>query len=474
MKKHISKTFTIIIAVMLALFAFPVSAQQSDHAWILVDVVDYDNAEKWRVSNESPYYQSDYSCSQGTMSVKTNYIGETEDWKVPPRKQGEGVRVTASFSSPAQKLYPGEEVKITLSMSASDNTLSYFAFGGSANADFDNPETMTGFRGPSSIQFTNADSKSSFAVDAKNNYSTINETLTAIAPAGKADGEQLALRQNFYMGNSMSTYYIYEWRSADSETTKEEEPEQSTPPTEENSTNDNTVPFQGDPDMKKSGVEISDLYGEVLIELYDDNGNFVDAYSPELGEELAVNAVIITKGDSGVQLSLRDMTTFVIKSNSKVRVGDQTEDKNKLSILAGHVWGNVKQVIKDGSMDMEMSQAVAGIKGTTFILEDDGKTSTVKVFEGVVEVTPLNGGNPVLVEGGNMVSVTQAQFGNVQSFDMDKELATWNEDVQKITKEAVGEDGSTLSSGAIIAIVLAALLAIVGIGAYAMRRIRRK
>ncbi len=44
--------------------------------------------------------------------------------------------------------------------------------------------------------------------------------------------------------------------------------------------------FQGGQGLINSGVGISDLYGEVLIELYDDDGNFIDSYSPILGAEL--------------------------------------------------------------------------------------------------------------------------------------------------------------------------------------------
>lgn len=456
MKKYILWAVTVIMAATFTLYSFPASAEQSDYAWVLVDVIDYDSAEAWAVANESPVYQNDYSCSQGSMSVKRTYIGKTDDWYNPPKKYGEGVRVTANFSSPPEKLSPGEEVNISLNISASDNTLSFFTFGGFAGADFDKPEIEPGARHRDATLFADKDGETSFNVDATNNYGTINETLTATVPRGREEGEQIALRQKFYMGLSMGTYYIYEWQGTDYQPVKK--PQQNMP-----TMNNETVPFQGDPGMKRSGVGISDLHGEVLVVLYDDDGNYIDSYTPNVGEELAVNAVIETRDNSGVQLSLRDMTTFVIKSNSKVRVGDQTEDENKLSILAGHVWGNVKQMLKDGSMDLEMSQAAAGIKGTTFILEEDGKTSTVKVFEGAVEVTPLNEGKPVMVKGGNTVSATQTGLSDVQSFDMDSELAKWDENVREITIEAMEENKSGLSLGTVIIVLAAALLVIGGL-----------
>ncbi len=443
MKKYILWVLTVIMTATLTLYTSPALAEQSDYVWVLVDVVDYDNAEKWKVTNENPSYQSDYSCSKGSLSVKTTFTGKAEDWRNPPKKHGEGVKVTASFSKPPERIVPNEEVNISLTVSASDNTLSFFTFGGSANADFDKPDVVPGSRGRSAIQFTNSNGENRFEVGAKNNYGTINETLTATPPAGREEGEQIALRQQFYMGVSMGTYYIYEWRGTGGQPA--EKPQQNTSPKWLAQSNE-SVPFQGDPGMKRSGVHISDLYGEVLVELYDDDGFFVDSYTPGLGEELAVNAVIVTGPDSGVILSLRDMTTFVMKSNSEVKVGDQSETEGRIERLVGHVWCNVKQMLKDGSMDIEMSQGVCGIKGTTFILEDDGETSTVKVFEGEVEFTPLDGGNPVLVKGGNTVSVTQSETGNVQAFDMDTELANWSESVQEMTAEAMEESSQTMTT----------------------------
>lgn len=47
---------------------------------------------------------------------------------------------------------------------------------------------------------------------------------------------------------------------------------------------------------------------------------------------------------------------------------------------------------KDGKMEISTTQAVAGIKGTTLVLTDDGQHSTLKVIEGTVEFTSLTNG----------------------------------------------------------------------------------
>ncbi len=465
MKKYIMWIFTVIIITTLNLYTFPASAEQSDYFWVLVDVVDYDNADKWAIANEHEAYNTDFSCSGGIFSAKTTFIGKAEDWRNPPKKHGEGVKVTATFSKPPERIAPDKEVNISLTVSASDNTLSFFTFGGSANADFDKPDVVPGSRGRNAIRFINSNGDDRFEVGAKNNYGTINETLTATIPAGREEGEQIALRQQFYMGVSMGTYYIYEWRSGNYQPVKK-------PQNSINPDKNREIPFAGDPDMKRSGVGISDLYGEVLVELYDDDGFFVDAYTPVLGEELAVNAVIITGSDSGVILSLRDMTTFVMKSNSEVKVGDQSETEGRIERLVGHVWCNVKQMLKDGSMDIEMSQAVAGIKGTTFILEDDGETSTVKVFEGEVEFT-AHTGDPILVKGGNALSVSKAVPGTVQAFDMNVELAKWSESVQEMTAIAMEESKRGLSVGPVEGVVIAVLL-LCGTLVFVLLRNRKK
>ena len=54
MKKYILWVLTVIMTATLTLYTSPALAEQSDYVWVLVDVVDYDNAEKWKVTNENP------------------------------------------------------------------------------------------------------------------------------------------------------------------------------------------------------------------------------------------------------------------------------------------------------------------------------------------------------------------------------------------------------------------------------------
>lgn len=84
-----------------------------------------------------------------------------------------------------------------------------------------------------------------------------------------------------------------------------------------------------------------------------------------------------------------------------------------------------------------------------------------------------------------MVSVTQAETGNVQVFDMDTELANWSKNVQEMTAEAMEETTQTmttetnkeskdgLSMVAVAAVVITVLLAC-GILIFVLIRSRKK
>lgn len=76
-------------------------------------------------------------------------------------------------------------------------------------------------------------------------------------------------------------------------------------------------------------------------------------------------------------------------------------------------------------MEIEMGQAVAGIRGTTFVLEEDPKarTSTLKVIEGTVNFTSKADGKSVLVNAGEMSTATLKGAGPVGKFDVESERA---------------------------------------------------
>jgi hypothetical protein len=91
----------------------------------------------------------------------------------------------------------------------------------------------------------------------------------------------------------------------------------------------------------------------------------------------------------------------------------------------GNIWVNVKKMIKDGTMEVHMSQAVAGIKGTIFTCSETGNSSEVKVLEGTVAMKHKVTGKEQLVRAGHAVVATGQGLGETIPFDVPGEKSTW-------------------------------------------------
>jgi hypothetical protein len=83
-------------------------------------------------------------------------------------------------------------------------------------------------------------------------------------------------------------------------------------------------------------------------------------------------------------------------------------------------------MVKDGSMEIDMEQAVLGTKGTTFVCSSDGKTSTMQIIEGTVEVTAKADKKKILVTGGQQVTATSNGLGTPVTFDATAAQADWD------------------------------------------------
>ena len=183
------------------------------------------------------------------------------------------------------------------------------------------------------------------------------------------------------------------------------EPETETPP--------GTEEFKSDMNNRKLTARFSDLYGEVSVRPNDADD---DAYElAEYGMELYHNDRIMTKTRSGAIISFADLSTFVMKPDSVVVLDIDNPEDNKLQMIAGNILVNVKKLLNGENIDVEMAQAVLGIKGTTLVCEESDGKSTLKVLEGSVELTPENG-DPILVRGGEMVTATNGKVGKVTKF----------------------------------------------------------
>jgi hypothetical protein len=128
-----------------------------------------------------------------------------------------------------------------------------------------------------------------------------------------------------------------------------------------------------------SGVRFSGVSGQVDIRPHNDE----DAWKVAgLKSVIHLDDHIRTGEDSSAILSFSDMTTYVMGPNSEVVIDTPPERDSKWVLVFGKIWSNVKKMIKDGTMDVQVSQAVAGIKCTVFVCEAYGTESIIKVFKG--------------------------------------------------------------------------------------------
>lgn len=185
------------------------------------------------------------------------------------------------------------------------------------------------------------------------------------------------------------------------------------------------------------GIRFNDISGEVQVRPGDD----VLAWDmAQMDEPLYHGDVLRLQRGAEVHLALNDMSSFVLRGPAEIIVSLGPEKENKLLLLAGIVIRNVKKMVTDGTLEIEMSQGVAGIKGTTFVMEEDGTTSTLKVLEGTVFFKP-NFGEEIVLTDGQMVSVTNGVAGKVMKFSINDALSAWSEETQVIFRRILAEAG---------------------------------
>lgn len=476
MKKYIRTVLTVflILTCISNLKAFA----QDEYGWVLIQIVDNDCKEEIDQYNDKSYrtdgvYEYRGIYSSGNFAIEQKYVGKTDTYYDPDRIHGEKNLIKAVWSKPPQVIKAGETLTMTLSLSSSPDT-SYFDFGGYASAKI------------GSTYLKNPDGKYEFKSTKSNNYQTCSEELSVSPGTGSVGGKKLELSVKLNQGFTMSTVYIYEWKKLDEDAYKQletddkivyaipemrENTEEPTKTSEAKPRETWVVPKTEDGKYKDSGVRVSDIWGEVQIRRGDDRLGWDILYPDDV---IYVGDVIRTKREGGVVLSLADMTTFEMKPESELIMNTESEKENKLIFLAGKVWTNVKKMVKDGSLDVEMGQACMGIKGTTFVLEEDGVTSTLKVLEGTVSFKP-NNGEELIITDGQMVSAIDGVAGEIAYFSIDDELSEWREETQDtfraITKESelkseqeyenyddLSEEQENNTDIIIVTVVIAALL----------------
>jgi hypothetical protein len=196
-----------------------------------------------------------------------------------------------------------------------------------------------------------------------------------------------------------------------------------------------TFVFSLSPGFAENGssiVKFGDLHGEVNVRPNDEDD---DAYIfAELSTPLHHNDRIKTLTRSGAILSFSDMSTFVMKEDTTIVLDIANERESKIGLVAGNVWVNLKKMVADGSMQVEMSQAVAGIKGTNITCSSNpaGQEDRVKVLRGRARVRVRATNVEFDVEEGEEIVIKPNTEPETQKIDIEAEQKTWEEDLSRL------------------------------------------
>ena len=177
-----------------------------EYAWVLVDVLDFENADEWERADAHEAYACTYSYARGSYSASTTYEGYDT--------YGEGKKGTlgalAVYSGMPDIIYPDKPVTLKLSFTTTQNDVVKLYFTANTSAWFDLWDMASGVTG-GARDFVNADGKSSFNIKSLEGPSSYSETLTATLGQG-SEGERIALILKLSLGASMRTNYVYEWK----------------------------------------------------------------------------------------------------------------------------------------------------------------------------------------------------------------------------------------------------------------------
>lgn len=441
MKNTVKKLSASIAVVLCCIMLFSITSMAQDDRegyWECIEVrhQTYDYNEELTDKN---YWSNSKSGSAGTGTFSSTYVGPDEKDDYDPRpKNGESAMVQGSVSTPPKYIDGGKTVQLKVDLSISSTKQHFWDFDGDAFVRFDEVDVEMSHRTYGAIDFTAKDSdggdvKLSVWLYAPTNWRAteygnkpkVNVEVSAQAPYGSEEGDKISIYTSVGMGSMSSrTEYVYLWHNEGKAPTEEKDDSDKPKRSDEEkrildawSNNQEKKPDEKVVrDPEDTGIRFSDLWGMVAIRRgggYDDEWEYCD-----LDTVIHYGDEIWTEADSGAVLSLQDMSTFRICESTKMAMPPREEAVSSFKILAGNVWVNMKKMWEGGEFHVELQQAVAGIKGTTFAAEQMDGISRFYLFTSSAEVTSKITGEKVTLKPGEYAEVADDGIIAVKTFDI--------------------------------------------------------
>lgn len=134
---------------------------------------------------------------------------------------------------------------------------------------------------------------------------------------------------------------------------------------------------------------------------------------------------IFTGEESSVVITFADMSTYRIPPNSEIVIRN-FDSKSQVELLTGKIWENIKKIAANETIEVPTSQAVLGIKGTTFSIEERTRETIVKLLEGSILVTAKASGKSELISAGDAMTIDSRGTLSKTRFDIAQEQAYWD------------------------------------------------
>ncbi len=195
-----------------------------------------------------------------------------------------------------------------------------------------------------------------------------------------------------------------------------------------------------------SGAKFSSI--SKVVDIFPDS-NPDNLRSAKLYSILCVNDHVLTGEESLAWITFADNSTITMKEESEIVISSPPKEISRLEVLKGRLFMNIKKVLAGESIEVKGNWATCGIKGTTFILEENDTNTTIKLIEGVVDFTSNVTGEKKTIVGGETLSATSTGLSEEKAFNISDEKKNWVE-----VENFEGEQGSILVPIAILLIIV--------------------
>ena len=339
---------------------------------------------------------------------------------------GDRFQSTATWNSPAATYKGGQKVELTLLVKVDEyirNAEDTGYLHGGINAEgsfviaYFDVAGMEGGATGGRVKLADEAGKTDFIVLVDNGNQIVPQdggTVSAEFPIGYSDGELRAIYVDTKAGVAR---YTYSWTSGGEPDDQDSEP--GTAPSSTESTAADEV------DAEDSGCRFYSFRGEV--EYLPPGGGEDDWRFAQPGVTILAGTRIRTAEESTAILQFADLSTLVLKPETEVLIKAMPKRTSNFDLVTGKIWVNIKRILKGESLEVRTDRSITGVEGTTFVLEEDGRASTLKVIDGTVRFTATSDGQTTTVEAGETVSATAEGLGEIETFDVNAEQAEWDE-----------------------------------------------